>query len=188
MSIQRVQDVSLTQVPNLDWTILRRADKVATIRVESDTLDSFLVQVAISEIWASFLGMSIVVLNAALRTNIPDLDSLIIEGTSNTSTIWVEFDTIDLGWMIREITNVLSCAQFKQLNMFVLGARDNEPGIRGELGRVNPIIVSINIPQELTILQIEALESLIVRTGQNHTSITRERHSLHSSRMRLNNL
>ena len=60
MTIQSVKDVTLSKIPNLDSAVTRAADQIASVGVESNTGNTFVV--------------SIVMLNQPLRSNVPNLD------------------------------------------------------------------------------------------------------------------
>lgn len=59
MSIKCVKNVTLSQIPDLHSTVSGATDEVTAIRVEGDIVYTFIV--------------GIIVLNKALRTDIPDL-------------------------------------------------------------------------------------------------------------------
>lgn len=78
MAIERVEDVALSQVPDLDSRVLGSREQVAAIRVEGN-----LIHVG---------GMGIVVLDEPLRSNVPDLNLLVLSTRGDASTVRVELN------------------------------------------------------------------------------------------------
>jgi hypothetical protein len=81
MTIKSVEDMTLSQVPDLDRWIIWCWKQVPTIRVEGNLVDCFLV--------------SIVMLEKSLAANVPDLNGSIWAATCNTSAIWVESNWVN---------------------------------------------------------------------------------------------
>jgi len=78
VTIESVEDVALSQIPDLESRVLGSREQVAAIRVEGNLIH--------------ISRMGIVVLDEPLRSNVPDLDLLVLSTRSNASTVWVELN------------------------------------------------------------------------------------------------
>ena len=78
MPVKSVENVSLPQVPDLDGRVIAARKQVPSIWVELDV--------------GARGGMSIVMLNQPLTSDIPNLDGVIVGTRSDAGAVWMEFD------------------------------------------------------------------------------------------------
>ena len=118
MPVERVKDVTLTKIPDLDSRVAGCRKKVSSVGVESDLVDA--------------VGGGIVVLNWLLTADIEDFDHFISTSTCDASTIRMEFDRLYTSVMIVESSDKSLRGNIPQFAGAVLGSRGDESSIRGE--------------------------------------------------------
>lgn len=88
MAVQSVQDVALSQVPNLERRIVAAGQQVSSIRMEVDLIH--------------LSAVGVVVLDQALAPDIPNLDGSVLGAAGQACAIWMELDSVNRRFMIAE--------------------------------------------------------------------------------------
>ena len=118
MTVQRVENVTLPEVPDLKSRVITARQQVATVWVEVDLV---------------YLGaVGIVVLDKPLAPNIPYLDRSVLAATGNAGAIWVESHRVDSVVVVNKRVDALSRGKVPQLHGVVIGAGSYQSLIRSE--------------------------------------------------------
>lgn len=150
VAVERVQDVPLAQVPDLQGRVIAAREQVAAVRVEVNLV---------------YLGaVCIVVLDEPLASDVPDLDRAVLAAASNAGAIRVEPYGVYAAVVVDELVDALAGGEVPQLYRMVVGAGRYQPLIRRKGAGPDPIIVRINREEELSIGNLMNLEGLVVRT------------------------
>lgn len=102
VTVQGVQDVALTQIPDLERRVLTRRQQISTVRVELDTINIFTV--------------GIVALNKPLAANIPDMNSCVLTTGGDARAIRMELHRVDARIVIAEGVDDLAGREVEQLH------------------------------------------------------------------------
>ena len=130
MTKQSVEDVALTQIPNLHCAVSRRAEQVATIRVEGDFVEGGLETALLLTFFLLFHEiLTSVVLNESLRANIPNFDGLVVGAGGHTCAIGVEAHTVDSGLVIVKAKEHPFLWHVEDVDVLVGGTRSNQSGV-----------------------------------------------------------
>ena len=87
MPIQSIEDMALSEIPDLDGTVVAAGKQISSIRVESNLVYS--------------ISVGVIVLKESVGSDVPDLDGLVIGGTCNTGPIRMELHVIHAIRVIR---------------------------------------------------------------------------------------
>ena len=120
MAVQGVQDVTLTEIPDLDRRVSSCREQEATIRVEVDFFDD--------------VRGCIVVLDGLLTADVEDFDNFVGATASDAGTIWVELDRLHALVVVVEGVDQSLRGYVPHLDSVVFGTRGNKPRVRGEKG------------------------------------------------------
>lgn len=78
MPVERVEDVALAQVPDLQRRVVAAREQVAPVGMEVDFVD--------------FCAVGVVVLDEPLAADVPDLDGAVLASTGDAGAVGMESD------------------------------------------------------------------------------------------------
>jgi len=174
MAIQRVQDVALSQIPDLDSRVRARAQQKTAIRVESYLVDA--------------IRCSIIVLDRLLASNVENFDDFVGAASRDAGTIRVELDRLHTLVVIVEDADVGLSGYIPHLDSVVFRSGCDQASIGRKLCSVDPVGVRANCEHESSILQLEYLQVLVIRAGKQKCAILTQSDRLDRCRVRLDNL
>lgn len=174
MAVKCVENVPLSQVPYLDRRVVRCGQEISPVRVESYLVDWVL--------------MSVIVLKKTLAANIPDLDRFVSTAASNAGAIWVESYGIYIAFMIIKAFDKSLLGDVPQFYSAIVWSGTDKPCVWRELTGANPVCMSVNWELELSVIDLEHFECLVIRSWQQQRAITRESDALNRSWVTLDHL
>lgn len=150
MAVESIKYVSLSQVPNLQSGISTSWQKEAPVRMES-----YLVHL---------VGVSVVVLQETLTTDVPDLYALVWAATGNASAVWVESNTVNGWFMVFKAFYKRLLCYIPKLYTSIIWAWSDEARVWRKLASSDPVGMSINREHKFAVVNCENFEGLVIRT------------------------
>ena len=152
MPVKRVENVPLSQVPNLDRWITGWAKQVATIRVERHLIHC--------------ICRSIIVLNWFLASNVKYFDNLICAATCNACAIWMELYRAHSLIMVMKRTYVSLARDIPEFTGGIFRTWSDQSCIRRKHRSIYPVCMCAYCEHKSPILQLEHFEIFIVGTWE----------------------
>ena len=149
MTVERIHDLSLSQVPDFDGAIVTGRDEELSWGVESDRVH--------------FLFVSIVMLQKPLRSGIKNFDLLISSARGEAGAIWMESDALNHTCVIGERVHDFWISHIPELHSAIVRARSYHSGIERKLRASYPILMAFKSLNEFELLDIPDLDKLVVR-------------------------
>jgi hypothetical protein len=144
--------MTLSQVPNFYCRIVWGRDEESSIGVESHLIDNIL--------------MSIIMLEESVASKVPNLNAFVCTTTGNASTIWVKLHWINNVFMIIKAVNWLLLCDIPELYSSIIWSRTYKSCIRRELARSYPVRMSLKSKLELSVMNLEHFQGLVIGTRE----------------------
>lgn len=160
MTVDRIHNLTLPQIPDLYRGIIWRWSQEVAIRMERDRVHC--------------INMSIVMLQQSLWSTIEDLDFVVGGARCKASAIRVEFNLGDHSWVVLEsMYNCLS-SQVPELNCSIITTWCNHPWVHRELRASDPILMASQGLLEFQFLYVPYFYKFVIWCRDQHWSISIE--------------